>query len=384
MKVNQIPILDNEDYIDDSIQKLEKLAENIIEQKNKYVLPYDFIEKVILIYTKNNNYREKEKILKIKTFKKWEIIYFVLDFFKSIDFEIYKKIKDIIFSKNPKIKLNIYKLSGEEEFNERDFEFEDFKRYDREACNQRWGNRDIVYIPFKNGREEQNVLKDDEGQVDDIYSLVHELTHTLDIYLGYILKKDEMEILSSDLYSTKNILTESIAIGMERCLTNYLLDNKICNVFNVHESFRKRLNNTINTCDDTCSRLLLARKKQEKEKITKEDIDEIAKILGYGKLGKKQLINILIKSGHKDFFVDMGYAFSGALAPTIQKLIKQGEIDKVKKCIKESRIGNFEKALEALEITLDDEGIKKLEKNMIEQKFEFEKQPYEEEISLLF
>lgn len=376
-------IFANVNYIDDNIiQKLDNLAQNVTEQKESHNLPYDFIEKAILLYIKNNGYCEVDDLLEGIPLKKWKIISLTLEFFKSVDSEIYKKIKNIIFSKNSKIKLNIYKLSEVKNFNENDFEFKNFRRYSKNPFNQRWDNRDIVYIPledtFRKGEEKKNVLQKDEGSLKDVYILVHELTHTLDMYLGYIINKHK-NIISGELYDNNSILTESIAVGMERYLTNYLLDNKICNTNNVRESFIIRANDTINACYFAYTRLALARKKQKNGKITKKDIDEAAGEMDLGIEGKNQLVDILINKKNKDFFTGIEYALSGILAPTIQNMIRQGKIGKVKEYIKLSRIGDFENALKALEITLDEEGLKKLEHNMIAQRFQFEKIQDEEE-----
>lgn len=364
-------------YIDDSVLKnLNDVAEEVIKQQKEYKISYDFIEKALLYYIKNNDYKEVTRLSNVKPLKKWEIISLALDFFKSIDFEIYKKIKDIIFSQNSKIRINIYKLSGTEKLNERDCEFKEFKKYSKAPINYIKNNKDVIYVPLKVGwrynKEESKLLGKDEGSIYSLYSLVHELAHTLDIYLEYIINKDNF-IISSDIYDANDICSESIAISFERLLTDYLLKKKIVNAKDIENILIQRGNDTLNKCYFTYTKLILARKKQENDIIIKEDVEEIANSLGFGVKGKNNLVDIIIDKSEEDFLTDAGYALSGMLSPTIEKLVKQGEIEKVKECLETSRIGNFESSLEALGITLDANGLKKLQDNMLEQRFEFEK-----------
>lgn len=365
-------------YIDDSIIKsLNDVAEEVMKQQKKYKISYDFIEKALLYYINNNDYKEMTMLSNVKPLKKWGIISLALDFFKSIDFEIYKKIKDIIFSQNSKIRINIYKLSETENLNERDCEFKEFKKYSKAPINYVKNNKDVIYLPLKVGwrynKEESKLLEKDEGSIYDLYALVHELAHTLDIYLEYIINKDSF-IISSDIYDARNnICSESIAIAFERLLTDYLLKKKIVNAKDIENILIQRKNDTLNKCYFTYTKLVLARKKQGNDIITKKDIEEIANNMGFNEKGKNELVDIVKSKLKENFLTDAGYALSGMLSPTIEKLVKQGEIEKVKECLETSRIGNFESSLEALGITLDANGLKKLQDNMLEQRFEFEK-----------
>lgn len=365
-------------YIDDSIiRNLNDVAEEVAKQQENYKISYDFIEKAVLYYIKNNGYKEVTRLSKVKPLKKWEIISLALDFFESIDSEIYKKIKDIIFSQNSKIRINIYKLPETENISEQDCEFKEFKKYSKVPMNYIKNNRDVIYAPLKVGwrynKDESKLLGKDEGTVYALYALVHELSHTLDIYLEYIIDKDNF-IISSDIYNAKNdICSESIAIAFERLLTDYLLEKKIINTKDIENILIQRGNDTLNKCYFTYLKLALARKKQENDIITKKDVEEITNNMGFGIKGKNEVVDIIIGKAKEDFLTDAGYALSGMVSPTIEKLIKQGKIKKVKECLEASKIGDFKKSLGALGITLDAEGLKKLQDNMIEQRFEFEK-----------
>ena len=369
-------------FYDSIIKNIDDLAENLIKQKENYKISYDFIEEALLFYINNNDYQEVNSLSKVKPLKKWEIISLTLDFFKSIDSEIYEKIKNVIFSQDPKIRMNIYKLSEIENFSEQDCEFKEFKKYSKNPENRRWHNKDMIYLPIKAGwnynEEESKHLEKDEGTIYDLYVLVHEVSHALDMYLEYIINKNG--IIISDVYdANNNLFTESTAIAFERALTDYLLEEKLININDIEEIFIRRKNYTLNKCYFTYSKLALARKKQENGIITKKDIEEIADNMGFGVKAKNELVDIIISKSKENFLIDAGYAFSGMISPTIEKLIKQGEIKKVKEYLEASKTGNFKKSLEALGITLDADGLKKLQNNMMEQRFEFEKDEYRTE-----
>ena len=362
-------------YIDDDIiKKVDKTAENVANKKAYYRIPYNFLERALLLYIKNHNYKDINNKAVVKTMKKWEIIKTALDFYKSIDIEIYEKIKNVVLNQNPKIRANIYKLSEIECFNQDDFEFREFKRYSKLPANHPISNKDMLYMPLGDIKtyESNKQIKEDEGTIDDIYKIVHELGHVLDMYLDYIINAED-KIISDSYNPGNNLLTESTAIALERALTSYLLDKKLIDTKDAEQVVVERRNDTINKCYFTYTKLVLARKKQEKESIYKEDIDEIAEDMGFGIGAKNELVDIIIKKPEENFLVDARYALSGILSPTIEKLIYQGETDKIKKYLEESRKGNIEKALMSLGITLDDEGLKKLQHNMIKQRFNFEK-----------
>lgn len=370
-----IEFLDFNYINDDIIKKLDNVAKKVITSKQYYKIPYDFLEKALLCYVKNNEYKYEDvnKILRVKPLKKWEIMTIALEFYKSIDYETYEGIRDIIFNQNPKIRSNIYKLSKIKNFSEQDFEFEEFKKYSKIPQHHTVRNRDMMYLPLSDTGQKGNAkeIREDEGTIDDLYSIVHELGHTLDLYLNYIISNTG--IIISDSYDPgNNLLTESTSIALERALTSYLLEKKLIDAKDAEEIFIKRKNDTLNSCYFAYTKLVLARKKQENSVIYKKDIDEIANNMKLGIREKNNLVNFIMESDG-EILINARYAFSGILSPTIEKVISQGRINKFKQYLEESRKGNVEKALHALDITADDEGLKILYNNMVNQRFDFER-----------
>ena len=374
--MKEINLRDLNNISDENLERINEVADMIINEQKKYRVSFLFIEKALAIYINNNSNINKGIIINhVKILKKWEIISIALDFFKSLDPEIYKKMRDIVYGQNPKIRMNIYKRSEINDFSKEDFEFKNFQRYERNPINAVKGNKDIVYLPIKCGwrydKEISTSLEKDEGTLEDLLVLVHELAHTLDIFLDYLV--DENSVIISDIDNDINLFTESTAIGVERFLIKYLLEKGIISNEKYAENLSiERANNTINLCYITYARSALARRKRENGKIKAEDINEIAEEIGLNNIEKNNLINIIIKLGEKNFIVDAGYAFSGMISPTIMELLDRDKIDEVKRYFNSSRMGNFEGALEALGVELNYEGLDKLKQTMLKHRYEFE------------
>ena len=98
--------------------------------------------------------------------------------------------------------------------------------------------------------------------------------------------------------------------------------------------------------------------------ITKNDVLEILSKLGLTPAQKNRYIKLLIKEGPRLFETSIGYAISGMISPTIEKNIEDGNIENVKEYLKYSHVTDFEKALNALEISMDEKGLNKLQSNV--------------------
>ena len=364
------------------VEVLNKLCDGLIQKKQQEGYPYEFIEQILLKYLeKYNNYYQINGIEKIKPIKKWEIMALALNFFESIDSELSKKIKDIVFGNNPKTKFSIYKISEIDSFDERDIEFKMLKRYSKTPINRIYGNKNIAQLPlqFNNNKKEDEILGRDTGTVNDAYVVVHELAHTFDIYLDFILDSKD-RIISRDNGRQNNILTESTAIGFERALASYMLEKGIIDSeMDIKKQRLFRENDTQNQCMQSYAYFEFSKIKEKKGVITEENIKEFAK---KNKLNSQEivsLVELLVKNGETGFLTALGYAISGMLSPTIQKLIEDGETEKLKEYIEKSRIGDFEGALSSIGISQDENGIKIMEKNREEKMYGFEKRTEQEE-----
>ena len=78
------------------------------------------------------------------------------------------------------------------------------------------------------------------------------------------------------------------------------------------------------------------------------------------------------------FDISIGYAMAGMISPTIEKNIMDGNKKNVKEYLEFSKIMDFEKALNALGISMDENGIEQLQSNKEEVGNDFKKEEKEE------
>lgn len=262
---------------------------------------------------------------------------------------------------SPKIRFNIYDIEDARGFRQRDFEDKNFRRYELKPYNVKHENRHMVYVPLKSEPEGKVELEKDTATLADAYIMVHELAHTFDMYLNYILDNKGKNIKNIE---KNNILTESTAIAFEKLFTRYLFEKDIIDDYEyVRNILIKRTNHTYIQCEKSYGRLKMINIMQRNKEITNEDIEEILSPLNLIPIQENKYIELLIKEGAKMFDISIGYAMAGMISPTIEKNIMDGNKKNVKEYLEFSKIMDFEKALNALGISMDENGIEKLQSN---------------------
>ena len=354
---------------DETLNQLNNLA-NELTKKN---IPSEFLEEMMKKYLENNSYQNLPRNNSVKVLKKWEVISIVLDFYKSLDDELYKRVFNIVMNVNPKIRFNIYDIEDARGFRQRDFEDKNFRRYELNPYNVIHENKDMIYIPLKSEPEGHVELKKDTATLADAHIMVHELAHTFDVYLNYILDDKRKNI------EKNNVLTESTAIAFEKLFTRYLFEKDIIDDYEyVRNILIKRTNHTYIQCEKSYGRLKMINIMQRNKEITNEDIKEILSPLNLTPIQENKYIELLIKEGAKMFDISIGYAMAGMISPTIEKNIMDGNKKNVKEYLEFSKIMDFEKALNALGISMDENGIEQLQSNKEEVGNDFKKEEKEE------
>lgn len=205
-------------------------------------------------------------------------------------------------------------------------------------------------------------LEKDTATLADAYIMAHELAHTFDMYLDNILDSKGKKIKD---VAEINILTESTAIAFEELFTKYLFQKNIINDSKyIKNIIISRKNNDCTQTEKSYGRLVMVNKIKRNGEITKNDVLEILSKLGLTPAQKNRYIKLLIKEGPRLFETSIGYAISGMISPTIEKNIEDGNIENVKEYLKYSHVTDFEKALNALEISMDEKGLNKLQSNV--------------------
>ena len=352
-------------YNEDLIKKAETTAEKVISAKECKNVDFDFIEKMLFEYCMQNDYSDvdDEKIF----FKKWEIIAYTLKYYKSIDRTLYEHIRDVIYNQKLNIRMNIYNIDEITDFEEPDFEFSKMKRYRLSPCNFTNYNKNIITMPL---RHKKKIIHENyEASLNDLYTLIHETAHTFDIDLGIII--DEQSIIINRDYDLKMIFNESIARAFELNATQFFLRNGIIKNRRDASFTLDFLNNfTLTKNYSVYIKLRLAKIYEEKGKITAEDLDEIFNPFNKFKPDERiKTLKIITEDNsseqyEKNYFIDMGYAIVGIISPTIVELLKNKKIEEIKLFFELSRLGYFEKALNALNISVDEKGLETLIKNM--------------------
>ena len=358
---------------DKTLNQLNNLA-NELTKKN---IPSEFLEEMMKKYLENNSYQNLPRNNSVKVLKKWEVISIVLDFYKSLDDELYKRVFNIVMNVNPKIRFNIYDIEDARGFRQRDFEDKNFRRYELNPYNVIHENRDMVYVPLKSEPEGKVELEKDTATLADAYIMTHELAHTFDMYLNYILDDKRKNIKNIE---KNNVLTESTAIAFEGLFTKYLFEKDIIDDYEyVRNILIKRTNHTYTQCEKSYGRLKMIKIMQRNKEITNEDIKEILSPFNLTPIQENKYIELLIKEGAKMFDISIGYAaMAGMISPTIEKNIMDGNKKNVKEYLEFSKIMDFEKALNALGISMDENGIEQLQSNKEEVGNDFKKEEKEE------
>ena len=195
-------------------------------------IDYDLLYRCSSMMFKNLKIKDYnfEKITKFSDIEDSKKI--ALEFFKSIDQELYEKAKAIVEG-NSDIKLEIYKFNNNDNARPRD------------CCVITKNGKSTVHIPY-------------EENIEDIYSLVHELSHTFDLDPN----KDP---------STRQMLGEVTPFCFEYMLDYYLIEHGVVDKNDVANRQKRRIVSSYNDGMNTFAKIELMQIKERKN-IEEEDI----------------------------------------------------------------------------------------------------------------
>ncbi|OKZ78055.1 MAG: hypothetical protein BHW01_02310 [Clostridium sp. 27_14] len=262
-KTEQIKIPENQ------LQKLNRFIEkNLQNRKNgtNYNLLYKISETTKRKIKINN--RQTKKIT--TTSSKEQTKNITLEFFKELDQELYEKSKNIIEGKS-NINLSMYKLEENEELSIT--KNNKMPIHTKTPCTYSKNGETAIYIQCK-------------GTIEDIYALVHEISHTFDL-----VPNDN---------STRNMLGEVTPYCFEAMLGKYLIKKGIATE---EDTINIEKQTNISQYDDgveTFTKLELMKIKEHQE-ITQDNISEIQK--GY-ELTNRQISYILRRLAKSEPNVD--------------------------------------------------------------------------------
>lgn len=227
---------------DDKLKMLNGfIQENLQNRKNS--TDYDLLYRISGMMTKDFKIKDRHfnSITKPSTMEETKEI--ALEFFKGLDQELYEKVKGVIEG-NSRFSFNMYMLDKNEDFSLTD---DDGMPIHSKTPRVMERNGKVgIYVPCK-------------GTLEDIYLLVHELSHTFDYVEG---PNDQ----------TRNMLGEVTPHCFEAMLSQYLLEKGIATKEDVTN---REKGTTISHYDDgveTFAKFELMKIKEQNGDISQDDI----------------------------------------------------------------------------------------------------------------
>lgn len=255
---------------EEKIQMLNELIqENLDNRRNS--TDYDLLHKISGIMTRNLKVTNRSfgEITNPSTEGQTKKV--ALEFFKSLDKDLYERTKNIIQG-NSDIDFNMYKLDKDDDFSiQKDDGMPVHTKTPRVISKN---GKSAVYVPCK-------------GTVEDIYLLVHELSHTFDL-----IPNDN---------PTRNLLGEVTPYCFEAMLSQYLVENSIATREDV---INREKGDIVSLYDDgveTFAKLELMKMKEQKGEIKQEDLSAMQKKYG---LTNRQIGYVLGRLGQSEPNVD--------------------------------------------------------------------------------
>lgn len=308
---------------------------------------------------RNSRYINSGKIRTIVPVKKRDILTITLDFFKSIDIDFYKKAIDTILHKDKNIDMNIYNFHDVKNFNERNNN--NFVEYTDDGSVQHENGLAQVNIPTKRSlySKEEKVLDKDTCVLEDLYAVVHEISHLFDLNLE---AQRSIKNATMTKYYTRQFTAEATTIAFEGLLSEYLLKNNLFSKEGIQQIQKKRVNDTIRDTIGAYTKLLLSKEKSKYGTITLDFIEEFMKNNNLSPQTINKIIYDVIYT-KREVLLQNKYAMGGLIAPTIIKTYKEKGVGALKQYLEHTKNGDLKNALKTIGIETNIQGIYTLNKN---------------------
>lgn len=240
----------------DKMQMLNSfIDENLRNRRNS--TDYDLLYRVSGMMTNGVHIKDRHTNPITKPSSEEQTKDVALQFFKGLDLELYERVKNILEGKSD-FAFNMYKLKEDEDFSKT--KDDGMPIHTKTPCVMSRNGKSAIYVPCK-------------GTIEDIYLLVHELSHTFDF-----IENDN---------PTRNLMGEITPHCFEAMLSQCLLENGIVTREDVTNREKE---SSISHYDDgveTFAKLELMRIKEQQGEIKQEEIVQMQKKYGItnGQLG---------------------------------------------------------------------------------------------------
>lgn len=305
----------------DKLQMLNNfIDENLRNRRNS--TDYELLHRVSGMMTNGVHIKDRHINQITKPFTEEQTKDVALQFFKGLDQELYERVKDILDGKSG-FDFNMYQLNEDENFSKT--KDDGMPVHTKTACVMSKNGKSAIYVPCK-------------GIIEDIYLLVHELSHTFDF-----IENDN---------PTRNLMGEVTPHCFEAMLSQYLLENGIATRDDV---VNREKGSSISHYDDgaeTFAKLELMRIKEQQGEIKQEDIIQMQRKYG---ITNGQLGFVLGRLAQSEPNVDYRarYMIAQLVYPHYMEQYQQNPqkaIQSLKEYFEQIKVNNLEGSLEALGI----------------------------------
>lgn len=225
----------------------------------------------------------------------------ISDFFKSIDNEFYDKSSKILDNKYPNTKVYIYDFHKDDPNNLTHY----YVHYSSQKTK--------VFLPLRYSltQEDANKIDYEYGEdfctIDDLYSIVHEISHLFDI---------NPEDFADTPTLTRDILTEVTPGIFENFLSSYLLKNGIFNPDSIINKKARTNNKLVTHANVARIKLLFSQIQKSKGTITEIDIKDVSKTENLNNTEFKNIL-YLITYSNISIIENKRYALCAMYSPMI-------------------------------------------------------------------
>ena len=363
MNLNELMIVNEQE-----LEKLNKAIDRISQEKSRINFNRDILERLMERIEKVIPYREESEIRIITPIKYHEMLRLVMDFYKSIDEEIYQKVKKYVLQQEKGVNCyiyNPYKVDKEKLDSEIGIEYSGSTTEGKNWCE--------IHIPLTQQinflRSKKNIAQGEldniipEATLQDAYVMVHEIGHVLDFNI------DQMRLGKAHEGKkgvTRQLLTESTALALEKMFSKYLLKNKIFSKEIIQAIDNIRENLVRDNCRATYYKLVLSKEKEKNGQITEEFLEKIMRDKNFSRNGIRRIVKAITNDNNKVWYQEK-YAIAKLIAPSIFKKYEEGDMSAIREYLQSTQEGNLKDALLAIGIKNNKEGIEVLFKNLQEE-----------------
>lgn len=306
-----------------------------IEENRRNMDPsidYNLLEKSARIILQRLKMENGKHIVPVILFSREKAISNVLKFFENLNDNVwYSRVKDILLGQDKNIGINIFDAE-EIDFPKKD---EDgFDIYSNESMLQykEIGPKASVKILLKEEFEDvSEVIEEDKVTLEDLYCIVHEISHTFDLGDTEEDKKARM------------LFAEITPYCFERMFGDYLVHNNIINENVMEKIIQRRYGCSVRHARAVCTKINLVRLKEKDGRIDRENIKKMLEEEGIRNpfYVQSMLRDVLTANPSIDFQARYGIAELTAHQYMKEyKKDKKEAIERLKKYCEKIKMGN--------------------------------------------